>query len=463
MDFDVVVCGAGSAGCITATMLAKKRKLNVALLDRKSQDNIGRKVCGDAIAEFHFTNVQKELDIPCPTGKELQKIVKGLDLFSPDKQNKMRLIGGDQEGFIIDRHLFGQRLLGYALDAGVNMFDEIQVQDLIVNKAQITGVNVKSKKDKEIKRLEAKIVVDATGSSSVLRKNLTPELASDIELNISKEDVGFAYREIRELKQNLPEDDYLKLYFAEKLAPGGYIWHFPRGEKVTPSVNAGIGIAQSIPPPSPKERFYNYMKTTSLFKDSKLITGGAGLVPMRRPNKSFVTNGLVLVGDAGWQVNPLHAGGLGTTLESGIMAANAIADAINSENITPKGLWNYNVIYNRSIGAKHAPLDIFRLLLRQVSDQDLNIGMMVGLVTDNDLDKISRGLDIELSFIEKVKRGFKGRKILRTLIKIQSATKRMKRIKKLYQDYPDSPENLENWNKKVIELYKGFHPDLNYK
>ena len=49
------------------------------------------------------------------------------------------------------------------------------------------------------------------------------------------------------------------------------------------------------------------------------------MIPMRRPNKSFVTNGLVLVGDAAWQVNPLNAGGIGNTFEAGIMAADTIS------------------------------------------------------------------------------------------------------------------------------------------
>ncbi|MFX1511957.1 MAG: geranylgeranyl reductase family protein [Promethearchaeota archaeon] len=460
MEFDVIVCGAGSAGCITALMLAKKLQFSVTIVDRKPKEQIGRKICGDAIAEFHFTNAQKFLDIPCPKGKELQKVVRGLDLYSPDEQNKMRLIGGDQEGFIIDRQLFGQRLLSYALEAGVVLYDETQVQNLILKNHHITGISVNSKKDKKLKNLTSKVVVDATGSSGILRKKLTHGLASDIELSISKEDMGFAYREIRELQTNLPEDEYLKLYFSEKLAPGGYIWLFPRGDETKPTVNAGLGIAQSIPPPSPKERFYQYVNSSPFFKDSKIITGGSGLVPMRRPNKSFVTNGLVLVGDAAWQVNPLHAGGLGTTLEAAIMAANAIADAIESDNLTPNGLWNYNVLYHRSIGAKHAPLDIFRLLLRQIKNHDLNIGMAVGLVTDDDLDKISRGLDIELGTGEKLKRGYKGRKILRTLLKIQKATKRMKKVKKLYLNYPDSPGMLESWNNEVLSLYKGFHPDF---
>ncbi|MFX1514012.1 MAG: geranylgeranyl reductase family protein, partial [Promethearchaeota archaeon] len=342
MKFDVVVCGAGSAGCITAIMLTQKQQLNVALIDRKPHRKIGRKVCGDAIAEYHFKMVQKELDIPFPRGEELQKTILGLDMYSPDQQGKVRL-GSGHKGFIINRHLFGQRLLGYTLDAGVTVFDNTQVQDLILNNNQITGVIVKRKKDKKNEEIKAKVVVDATGVTGVLRKKLTPELASGIEVNISEEDLWYAYREIRLLKHNLPEDEYLKIYFSKEFAPGGYIWLFPRGDEENPSVNTGVGITSTSLPPSPKERFYQYVKRTPLFKESSLITSGAGLIPIRRPNKSFVTNGLVLIGDAGWQVNPVNAGGLGTTLEAGIMAANAISKAIELDNLTPKGLWNYNV------------------------------------------------------------------------------------------------------------------------
>ncbi len=458
MKFDAIVCGAGSAGCVTTIMLAKKQLLNVALLDRKPQKRIGRKVCGDAIAEFHFKMAQKELDIPFPTGAELQKTILGIDLYSPNQQDKIRL-GSGHKGFIINRHLFGQRLLGYALDAGAHLFDETQVQDLIINNNQITGVMTKSKKDREVKKLEAKVVIDATGATGVLRKRLTPKLASGIELYLSKVDIGYAYREIRELKQKFTDNEYLRIYFSKEIAPGGYIWLFPRGNDASPSVNAGVGITQAIPPPSPKERFYQYMKKSPLFEDSSLITGGAGLIPMRRPNKSFVTNGLVLVGDAGWQVNPANAGGLGTTLEAGIMAGKAIGEAISADSITPEGLWNYNMTYHRTIGARHAPQDIFRLLLNQIRDSDLNIFMAAGLLKDNELDRVSSGRDFEIRFTEKLRRAYRGRKIIRTLLRMQRAVKCMKKIKKLYLNYPSTPDKLEAWNGKVLEIYKGLHPE----
>jgi len=53
-DYDVVVAGSGTAG-MTAAYLLAKRGLSVALVDRRSREDIGDKICGDAIAGHHFS------------------------------------------------------------------------------------------------------------------------------------------------------------------------------------------------------------------------------------------------------------------------------------------------------------------------------------------------------------------------------------------------------------------------
>jgi len=56
MKFDVIVVGAGTAGCLAAKTTAEAG-LKVCLVERKNQKDIGEKVCGDALGEHHLKTV----------------------------------------------------------------------------------------------------------------------------------------------------------------------------------------------------------------------------------------------------------------------------------------------------------------------------------------------------------------------------------------------------------------------
>jgi len=64
----VVVVGAGTGGCLAAKTVAEAG-FNVCLIDRKREQDIGDKVCGDAIGKHHFDT----LGLEYPTGKELER------------------------------------------------------------------------------------------------------------------------------------------------------------------------------------------------------------------------------------------------------------------------------------------------------------------------------------------------------------------------------------------------------
>jgi len=51
--YDAIVVGAGTAGCLAAKTMAESG-LNVCLLEKKPADQIGEKICGDALGEHHL-------------------------------------------------------------------------------------------------------------------------------------------------------------------------------------------------------------------------------------------------------------------------------------------------------------------------------------------------------------------------------------------------------------------------
>ena len=441
--FDVIVVGAGTAGCLTAKTLAKAG-LEVGLLDRKSKEKIGEKICGNAIGKHHFD----ALGLEYPSGDEMKSRIAGVKIYSPDMETVFQIKSERLYGFIVNRRLFGQRLLKLALDAGATLLDSTQVTEPILKDHAVTGVIAKDAKTGSTIQLQSKVVVDASGFSAVLRRKLPPEIGIDSE--VRNEDVEACYREIRQLKGHVASPDFCEIYLDQNIAPGGYYWIFPEGETKT---NVGIGVSMTKNFPKPKDQLYTRVLSKPLFKGSTVITGGTWYVPTRRPLDCMVGNGVLVVGDSACQVNPIHGGGMGPSMMGGVLAGETIIEALEKGDVTREGLWQYNVKYLHSYGVKQAGLDIFRIFLLQgVNNDELNYGMRYRLITEEDIFKTSMGENVRLNITEATRRAFRGLGKLSMLRRLRNAARLMREIKALYRDYPTSPKGFEEWKRKTSEL-----------
>jgi digeranylgeranylglycerophospholipid reductase len=440
--FDVIVVGAGTGGCLAAKTVAEAG-LSVCMIDCKAEQKIGDKVCGDAIGKHHFEN----LGIAHPSGKELDQTMEGIKVYSPDMETVVNVKGEGVHGYLINRLLFGQRLLKEAKDAGVTLRYSAIVTEPIIKGGYIVGVSAKDIKTEENSEIFAQVVVDASGHSAVLRKKLPPEMG--IENEVDDEDVEICYREIREVKEPIDEPEFCKIYLDLQRFPGGYCWIFP---KSSTTVNVGLGVAMKEGFPNLKDLYNVRVLSMPLFKGSRALTGGGGLVPTRRPISPMVGKGIIIIGDAACQVNPIHGGGIGPSMMGGAKAGQVIIEALEKGDVSRESLWPYTGMFMEEYGAKQAGLDIFRILLQRLSNKEMNYGMRHHLITDEDLLKASMGEDLKLNITEKTGRLFKGLGSFSLLKKLNTTAKLMREIKALYRNYPSSPEGLREWEAKTQAL-----------
>jgi digeranylgeranylglycerophospholipid reductase len=439
--FDAIVVGAGTAGCLAAKTLAEKG-LKACLVERKKREEIGEKICGDALGEHHL----KTLELEKPTGGELEKRIEGIRIFSPDQNTIFTIAHEDFVGYILNRRLFGQWLLDKVVDRGATLMDSTLFLEPTFEKGFVAGISAKNAKGKTM-QLKSKVVVDASGFNGVVRCKLPAKMG--IEREIANEDVEACYREIRQLQQESENTKYCDIYLNQKVTPGGYTWIFPKGGA---KVNAGLGICMRDNFPNPKKQFYNHILTKPIFEGSLLVHGGAWFDPTRRPFDNMVGNGVVITGDAASLVNPIHGGGIGPSMLSGFYAGKAIAAALEKGEPTQKALWSYNKMYMKSYGKKQASLDVFRMLLIKSSDADLNYGMGCKLLTEDDVLKAGLGDDFHLNITETAKRVFRGIKRVRFLNKLRLTVKMMRQVQKHYGTYPETPENFEEWRMQTVNL-----------
>lgn len=442
--FDVVIVGAGTAGCMAAKTAAEKG-LNVCIIERKRLPEIGRKVCGDAIGKHHFD----ELRLPPPSGNELERKILGVKIYSPDMETSFTVLGEGLHGYMINRHVFGQRLLKMALDAGAMLLDSTLALEPIIEKGAVVGVSAKNLISGEKMEVFGNVTIDASGYNAVLRSRLPSEIG--IEGEVDRSEVEACYREIRELKVEMDELDFCQIYLNQAVARGGYVWIFPKRNR---HVNVGLGVAMTGAFPNPKQQLYTHVLSQKIFEGSRLVEGGAWFVPTRRPLYSLVGNGVMVAGDAACQVNPIHGGGIGPSMAGGKLAAETAVLAHERGDFSLETLWEYNVQYMRGYGAKQAGLDVFRILLQNCSDEDLNYGMKYKLITEEDLLKASMGGEARFNITDVTMRIFRGLRRLGFLMKLRETSNLIRKARELYRNYPENPEGLEKWKLQVEAVFQ---------
>jgi geranylgeranyl reductase family protein len=444
--YDLVVVGAGTGGCLAAKTAAKNG-LNVCLVESKSGEKVGLKACGDAVGKHHFDNI----GLAYPTGSELCWELEGVEVVSPDFETSFRIAGLGAKAFMVDRVEFGRRLVKETLDAGVEFMDKTTVLEPVIENNHVVAVKVKSNVSNGV--LRGKVFIDASGVSAVLRRN-APEVPG-FEKTVDREDLEIAYREIRVLENEIDDKTFGFIYLNQEYAPGGYFWLFPKGLN---TANIGLGVQFSRASMEIKNYFMRFIEEKLPWLNKAEVLDGRGApVPTRRPLDNMVSNGLIVVGDAACQVNPIHGGGMGPSMTAGKIAGEVAVKALEKGDLSYRGLWDYNVAYMKGYGTKQASLDVFRIFLQNVSDDELNYGMSRKLIAEEDVLKASLYGEVKLSITDKTLRFLRSVGKINLVLRLGKVAELMKTVKLHYQNFPENPEDFPKWlekTRKLVEEYK---------
>jgi len=436
--YDVVVVGGGVAGAFVAYNVAKEG-LSVIIIESKDEVSIGDKVCGDAIGEHHFRAVGLE---PPRLGLDATSIIEGVRVFSPSKRHFVTAWG---RGYALDRKAFGRRLIRMALDAGAELLAGHSALKPLIEGSWVNGVLISGRSG--VRELRARVVVDATGAAAAIRTKLPSEWP--VSYRAPPEDFNAAYRVIAEVQEE-QDPRYADIYLDSNVAPGGYWWWFPKGKYV---VNVGLGVRMGRGAPNPKAMFERYIAPLLEKVGGKVVHAGGGIVPTRRIAPCPVWNGLVAVGDAAYTANPLHGGGIGPALVSAYHAAKQIVKALEEGEASVDRLLPYVASYLRAYGIKQAALDVARIYLQGLSNEDIELIIASKVVTDEELSVLGyRGelLSSVLSKVTSVVRMLRRPSLLAELAVLKGL---MDEGARLHEAYPSSHEGLEGWMRETESFY----------
>ena len=348
-SYDVVVVGGGPAGSMAAWETAKGGA-SVCLLE-KDRD-IGYPVrCGEAAWE---SGIKQFVEIK---DSWIAEKITGAILVGPNKES-VNVDFSSETGYILNRRIFDYDLSRYAASAGAEVYTKAYVKGICRDQGSISGIILDHLGEE--KGIEAKIVIGADGLTS--RVGRWAGIKTQVRMKDMESAVQYSVSNIN-VKRNK-----MIMYVGKNYAPGGYLWIFPKGDRFA---NIGIGVSGKYSKTKSAKKYLDEFMARE-YPEAAIHTTTCGGVPCSKPMRRPIDNGLMLVGDAAHQINPLTGGGIVSGMRAGYIAGKVAAEAVHKDDYSTKILNKYSDSMWKSFGRKYDRLYKIKEAIHNLSDAELN-------------------------------------------------------------------------------------------
>ena len=347
-EYDIIIVGGGPGGS-TSAYYSATYGVKVILLDKRR--DIGFPIrCAEGVGEAGLKEFLK------PDPKWAVNKISAFRLVAPDGNNVT--LKNKEFGYILQRRIFDYLLAEKAAEKGAHIATRTYVNGLIVENGFVKGVTAEYL-GKNFS-LRSKIVIGADGIESRIAK------WCGLKSHVPLRDIETCAQVT--LSSEKIDSNFSDFYFGEKIAPGGYAWIFPKNEYIG---NVGVGISGIYSKNKPPIYYLDEFIERH-FPDASVLTRIAGGIPCAPPLKKIVMNGLMLVGDAANQANPITGGGIINAMKAGRIAGKIAAEAVMSGDVSEKMLKKYQEQWDESVGEINKRCYRMKKVIFKFSDKSLN-------------------------------------------------------------------------------------------
>jgi len=358
LQTDVLVVGAGPAGCMAATELGRQG-IEVMVIDRSQFPR--EKICGDGLLEDSL-RILESVGLSAAV-KEKAHAIRSI-LFVAPNGTECELEG---DFYTLPRKELDALLLGEACKEGAQFLGGITVSEPLVQNGSCVGALGFDEEGEEI-NIAARLVLLATGANARILR------VFGVLQNRNHSAIGV--RGYFRLTETIDESSMVVVY-DKRLLPG-YGWMFPLGQGI---FNVGCGIfldgrkkmprfgqnlAGFFKRIQPLARYLQMAEQITPFSAAAMRTGFQGA--------RAYTPGLLVLGEALGLTFPFIGEGVSSAMESGRVAASVALEAMQKNDFTSRTLGSYEGRLRKTLDGRQQGYQLAQRLFRSKSLANLLIG-----------------------------------------------------------------------------------------
>ena len=355
---DVLVVGAGPAGCMAAMQLARQG-IDVLLLDRSQFPR--EKICGDGLLEDSL-KILKSVGL-ISVVKEKAHTIRSI-LFVAPNGTECELEG---DFYTLRRAELDVLLLDEARREGAQFLGGITVSEPLIQNGSCVGALGLDEDGQEIS-IAARMVLLATGANARILR------VFGVLQNRNHSAIGV--RGYFRLTETIDESSMVVVY-DKRILPG-YVWMFPLGQGI---FNVGCGIFLNGRKRMPHfgqnlTRFYRHVQPLARYLQMAEQIAPIRAAAMRTgfQGARACAPGLLVLGEALGLTFPFIGEGVSSALESGRVAASVALGALEKNDFTSRILGSYEGSLRKTLDGRQQGYQLAQRLFRFKFFANLLIG-----------------------------------------------------------------------------------------